>query len=192
MNPGMRTTLKILALAVSLVWIVWAGWQQFAALPEDAVQHHGSEVVKDRMKDCEGSFQQRYQCKEAIVIQSGRDTFNNMVLRLAIVFGPPFLLGILLITALPKARLVLADDVREKGDAWKSRVQPGLHQHTSVRVPAQPPRPAPAQSASPERMPEPESVPAPAPTPAPAPAGGSDWKKKAQQHMSSGKGPGEN
>lgn len=174
MNRGMYNGLRILAVLISLAWIAWAGWQQFAALPEEAVQHHGSDVVKDRMKDCEGSFKQRYECKEAIVIQSGRDTFNNMMMRLAIVFGPPALLGILFAFAVPKPRVTLPEAAKEKTDEWKTRVQPGHRPSVSVRVPPQPP--------SQTEREEPTFEPPPPPPPAPS-SGGSDWKKKAQQHM---------
>jgi hypothetical protein len=77
---------------VSLAWMGWAAWDQFGHLSEADVENHSSTAVQERMRDCAGTFKQRYECKENIVIQSGRDTFAAMAGRIAIVILPPILL----------------------------------------------------------------------------------------------------
>jgi hypothetical protein len=84
---------KWLVTVVSLIWIAWAGWDQFGNISDSDLEHHGSTAVQERMKDCSGTFKQRYECKENIVIQSGRNTFSAMLGRLSIVVVPPILLA---------------------------------------------------------------------------------------------------
>lgn len=78
---------------VSLVWMAWAGWDQFANLPEGTVENHSSAAVQERLRDCSGTFKQRYECKNAIVINTDRNSFFNMLGRIAIVVVPPMLLA---------------------------------------------------------------------------------------------------
>ena len=78
---------------VSLVWMAWAGWDQFANLPEGTVENHSSAAVQERLRDCAGTFKQRYECKNAIVINTDRNSFFNMLARIAIVVVPPTLLA---------------------------------------------------------------------------------------------------
>jgi hypothetical protein len=84
---------KIL-IGLGLVWIAWAGWDQFADIPDDDMETHSSASVQERLRDCAGTFKQRYDCKEAIVIQVHRETFNNLIGRTAIVVVPPLLAAI--------------------------------------------------------------------------------------------------
>jgi hypothetical protein len=74
---------KWVITGVSLLWMSWAGWDQFGNLSEEDLENHSSSVVQERMKDCSGTFKQRYECKENIVIQSGRNTFSAMLLAAA-------------------------------------------------------------------------------------------------------------
>ncbi len=83
---------KWVVTGVSLLWVAWAGWDQFGNLSEDDIENHSSSAVQERMRDCSGTFKQRYECKENIVIQSGRSTFNAMLGRMSIVVVPPILL----------------------------------------------------------------------------------------------------
>lgn len=78
---------------VSLAWMAWAGWDQFANLPEGTVENHSSAAVQERLRDCSGTFKQRYECKNAIVINTDRNSFFNMLGRIAIVVVPPMLLA---------------------------------------------------------------------------------------------------
>lgn len=85
---------KWVVTGVSLVWMAWAGWDQFGNLSPDDIENHSSPAVQERMRDCSGTFKQRYECKENIVIESGRSTFNDMLGRMAIVVVPPILLAV--------------------------------------------------------------------------------------------------
>ncbi|CAA7614036.1 conserved hypothetical protein [Candidatus Terasakiella magnetica] len=87
-----RSLTKKFLSGICVVWMAWAGWDQFANIPDTEIENHSSAAVQDRMRDCTGTFKQRYECKENIVIKSGRSTFNNMLERLAIVGIPPILL----------------------------------------------------------------------------------------------------
>lgn len=78
---------------ISLIWMTWATWDQFGNLSDSDVETHSSSAVQERMKDCSGTFKQRYECKENIVIKSGRDTFSNMLGRIAIITTPPILMA---------------------------------------------------------------------------------------------------
>ena len=77
---------------VCLVWMAAATWSQFADLPEGTVENHSSEATKERMRDCSGTFKQRYECKNAIVIETDRNSFFNVLGRIAIIALPPLLL----------------------------------------------------------------------------------------------------
>lgn len=84
---------KWMVTGVSLIWMAWAGWDQFGNLSGDDIENHSSTAVQERMRDCAGTFKQRYECKENIVIQSGRSTFSALTGRMAIVVVPPILLA---------------------------------------------------------------------------------------------------
>lgn len=95
MTKAQRKQAKLLLTLACLLWVAGSGWMLFADLPDDAVLHHASPEVKERMRDCTGSFKQRYDCKEAIVIETGRLTFWSMTGRLALVTVPAILAGLL-------------------------------------------------------------------------------------------------
>lgn len=78
---------------ISLIWMGWAGWNQFGNISESDVENHSSSSVQERLKDCSGTFKQRYECKESIVIKSTNSTFYAMFGRLSIVVVPPILLA---------------------------------------------------------------------------------------------------
>jgi hypothetical protein len=84
---------NVTLMTVSLAWMAWMGWAQFADLPEGTVENHSSSTVQERLRDCSGTFKQRYECKNNIVIQTDRSSFFNMLGRIAIVVVPPMLLA---------------------------------------------------------------------------------------------------
>jgi hypothetical protein len=85
--------LKWCAVAVSVLWMAAAGWGELSkiALPND----FRSASYKHEAEHCAGSFASRYECKSSIIIGNDNSTFYDWVLRLAIVFVPPALIGIL-------------------------------------------------------------------------------------------------
>lgn len=123
MSKGVRSFVKGIVVLLCLGWMAWAGWNEFAALPESDVQTHLSPAVKEKLRECEGSFKKRYECKEAIVIKTHRDTFYFMALRIGFVVVPPILLGIAFAVLFPKRLIIQHRVVDEDPDAWKRRAQ---------------------------------------------------------------------
>jgi hypothetical protein len=121
MDRRVRETARWVIMAASLAWMGYAGWWQFSAIPERELLTHSSADVQDRLRDCEGSFQKRYECKEAIVIKTQRDTFNNLVERLSIVVIPPILGGLAFAYLFPKRLVTRKKEPEEDPDAWKHR-----------------------------------------------------------------------
>lgn len=77
---------------VCVAWMAVAAWSQFTDLPEGTVENHSSETTKERMRDCSGTFKQRYECKNAIVIETDRNSFFNVLSRILVIVVPPVLL----------------------------------------------------------------------------------------------------
>ncbi|MGE5148043.1 MAG: hypothetical protein ACM3N5_14915 [Candidatus Eiseniibacteriota bacterium] len=103
--------LKWGALAVALLWTVAAGWGELskAELPDN----FRSAAYKRQAEKCEGSFESRYECKSHIIINNDSSTFNDWVLRLAIVFGPSILIWVLY-SRVQDRRERLAEEERER------------------------------------------------------------------------------
>jgi hypothetical protein len=91
----MRKLIKRIAIACSVLWIAATFYQQFLEADPGKFGFRASEV-EARMKTCGGSFQQRYDCKEAIIIAKGHDSFLLWVEKAALVLAPPLLLAFLL------------------------------------------------------------------------------------------------
>ncbi len=137
MDRRTRAQTKRLLIATGSAWTVLIGALMFLVLPTGDVQTMNSPQVQDRLRDeCAGSFQQRYQCKESIIVAVGRDTFANLALRLALVVAGPLAGAVFYHTRCrpdPIHRLPLAED--EAGetlpvphsavadDEWKRRAQ---------------------------------------------------------------------
>ncbi|KAF0114298.1 MAG: hypothetical protein FD149_1886 [Rhodospirillaceae bacterium] len=81
-------------LVLCFGWMAGVGWSQFGNMSEDRLLTHRSETVKQQMTDCTGSFKERYDCKEEIVLEGKHTTLLNMMVPFVIVFGPPLALGI--------------------------------------------------------------------------------------------------
>lgn len=127
MTKGNRRLLKMLLTAACFGWVAVAGWVTFTDIPESEIQHHGSDAVKERMRDCEGTFKQRYDCKEAIVIESGRDTFWNMMARLGVVTVPAMLAGIIGSAIIRRIPIDKPPPPPQDLD-WKARAQAHIRQ----------------------------------------------------------------
>ncbi|KAF0136494.1 MAG: hypothetical protein FD153_1917 [Rhodospirillaceae bacterium] len=82
-------------LAACLGWIAsWAGLDQFVYLNSNRLATHYTEAVRQQISACRGSFKERYDCREGIILEGNRSTFLNMIVLFVIVFGPPIGLGI--------------------------------------------------------------------------------------------------
>lgn len=122
MTRAQRTRLKWAVTVSSLLWMVLIGWLMVTTLPQSAVENHGSSAVKDRMSDCAGSFRDRYDCKEQIIIESGRDTFAIVFGRFLLVFLPPLLITGWMSSYLRKHPAQVETQHHDFGD-WKARAQ---------------------------------------------------------------------
>jgi hypothetical protein len=92
MDRRTRGYARIALIAFSSVWVFAFGWLLFGLLPAEEIQTHSSPVVRERLQDeCRGTFQQRYECKEAIVLEVSQTTFANLSLRLLVVCLGPIL-----------------------------------------------------------------------------------------------------
>jgi hypothetical protein len=59
-----------------------------------------SPEIEQKMKNCAGSYEQRYKCKEALIIEKGHDSFLIWISKMALVFGPPSILWALIRVAM--------------------------------------------------------------------------------------------
>lgn len=124
MTKGERTRLVWTVSIGSLLWMVAAGIILFGLMNAE-VANHSSAVVKDRMAaECLGSFKDRYDCKEAIIVQSGRDTFWSMAWRFLTVVTPALTASFWLSSYLRKHPVQLSGTHHvEADDDWKSRAK---------------------------------------------------------------------
>jgi hypothetical protein len=88
-----RMLLKWIATFASILWIAATIYQGFFAVDPTQFGFRSTEV-EARMKSCGGSFQQRYDCKEEIIIAKGYDSFLLWVEKATLVLAPPLILGL--------------------------------------------------------------------------------------------------
>lgn len=132
MTRAERTRLKWAVNGGGALWLVLVGWLMLATLPDSAVQNHGSSMVKDRMENCAGTFSERFDCKQQIIIASGRETFYVTALRFLLVIVPPLAASGWLSSYLRRQPLSDERPRVEDGD-WKTRAQ----LHTQLQTPEQ-------------------------------------------------------
>lgn len=130
MTRAERARLKWAVNGGGLVWLLLMGWLMIATLPEDAIQNHGTSQIKDRMDNCAGTFSERFECKERIIVASGRETFYITALRFLLVIVPPLVASGWLSNFLRRQPLTEAPRSMDDGD-WKARAQ----MHTEVPLP---------------------------------------------------------
>ncbi|MCR6629479.1 MAG: hypothetical protein NVV74_05135 [Magnetospirillum sp.] len=136
MTRAERTRLKWMVSGGGAAWMLLVGWLMVATLPQGAVEHHGSSQIKDRMSECSGTFRDRYDCKEQIIIESGRETFYTLSLRFLLVIVPPLVGTFWLSSYLNRHPMLLDDEERRassSSDDWKARAQ----RHTEFQSPAE-------------------------------------------------------
>lgn len=174
MTRSERTRLKWAVSGGSVLWMLLIGWLMLATLPDGAVEHHGSDQIKDRMSQCAGSFRDRYDCKEQIIIESGRETFYVLALRFLLVIVPPLVGTFWLSSYLSRQPLQPEEHHAASSDDWKSRAK----MHTEMQ--------SPTEAAQDLHLP-PEELPRHAVTPGHhriddiAPV--EDWKSRAQANI---------
>ncbi len=87
--------IRWVAVLASTVWICLTIYQEF--IDVDPTQYgFKSAEVEARLKSCAGSFQQRYDCKEAVIIAKGHESFLIWIEKVALILGPPIIVAALL------------------------------------------------------------------------------------------------
>lgn len=130
MTGAKRARLKWAVFLGGVLWLLLVGWLMVATLPHGAVENHGSAEVKDRMGDCTGTFRERFDCKQQVIIRSGRETFLTLAGRFLFVILPPLVATGWLSSYLRRHPIELQHRHAEAGD-WKVRAQ----MHTEVQTP---------------------------------------------------------
>lgn len=87
-----RTAIKWLTTILSGLWMAWGIWLQFFNVDPTNFGFRSAEV-EARMQECGGTFQQRYECKEAIILAKGHDSFVIWLEKVGFILGPPLLLA---------------------------------------------------------------------------------------------------
>ena len=90
-----RSILKWTAFIASTIWIVLTIYQEFFDVDPDRYGFKSPEV-EAQMSSCGGTFRQRYECKETAILAKGRDSFVIWMEKVAMIFGPPLAVSLLL------------------------------------------------------------------------------------------------
>lgn len=89
-----RSTLKWIAVTASIIWMSLTFYQEFLDADPDQYGFRSADV-ETQMKACGGTFQQRYDCKEAIIIAKGHASFLIWTQKTALILLPPIILALL-------------------------------------------------------------------------------------------------
>ena len=130
MTRSERTRLKWAISAGGVLWMLLVGWLMITTLPYNAVENHGTATVRDRMDSCSGTFQERFDCKQRIIIHSGQESFFILSSRFLLVILPPLVATGWLSSYLRRNPIEPEHRHVETGD-WKARAQ----MHTELQSP---------------------------------------------------------
>ncbi len=86
--------MKWVGLIATVLWMSVTIYVAFIDVDPDQFGFKSSEV-EARMRTCGGTFQQRYDCKEAIILAKQHDSFLLWLKNVAWIIGPPMALAIL-------------------------------------------------------------------------------------------------
>ena len=65
-------------------WIAVVGTALMHEMTPDNLEHHRAPVMQERVKSCEGEFQQRFACADAILLNGQRNGAIEVMMRLAL------------------------------------------------------------------------------------------------------------
>lgn len=137
MTRAQRRRLVGMVTAGCLAWLLGMSVLMWSTLPE--VENHASSTLKDRMAaECQGSFAERYKCKEAIIVESGRESFWTVSARFLLVILPPLFASGWLSTYLRRNPVHPVIRHAHAEDDWKSRAQAHVQIAEDHEVPAPP------------------------------------------------------
>lgn len=119
--------LRLQLVVFSIVWIVAAIWFAFIQAPGDAFLTKESPEVLDRMdRECAGSYQVRYDCKNSIAIEVSNHALIEGGLRLALVLAGPigaFSYFSWKVTREPRPHLGTPHHAKPDDLSWKAAAQ---------------------------------------------------------------------
>jgi hypothetical protein len=72
-----------------LAWMGGVGWFELGAVPIDRLESHRARAVQEKIHRCEGTFNQRYNCTQNILLTGERNDFVLMLERGLMTFAPP-------------------------------------------------------------------------------------------------------
>jgi hypothetical protein len=90
MRDRTKSAVKWTTTAAAVIWCVIVGWDQFNDLGTFALgqEDFREQAIQKQLKDCKGTFQERYDCKSAILRAHGRDSFFFWAKKYSLTFGP--------------------------------------------------------------------------------------------------------
>ena len=93
--PSARLIAKWTAMAAGVVWVSVMFYVEFLTIDPNDYGFLAPDVA-EQMDNCAGTFQQRYDCKEALIIRKGQRSFVIWMGKVALILGPPIVLASLL------------------------------------------------------------------------------------------------
>ncbi len=90
MRDRAKSAVKWTTTAAAVVWCIVVGWDQFNDLGTFAFgqEDFREQAIQRQLKDCKGTFQERYDCKSGILRAHGRDSFYFWTKKYSLTFGP--------------------------------------------------------------------------------------------------------
>ncbi len=90
MRDRAKSAVKWTTTMAAVLWCLVVGWDQFNDLGTFAFgqEDFREQAIQRQLKDCKGTFQERYDCKSAILRAHGRDSFYFWAKKYSLTFGP--------------------------------------------------------------------------------------------------------
>jgi hypothetical protein len=90
MRDRTKSAVKWTTTAAAVLWCVIVGWDQFNDLGTFGFgqEDFREEAIQKQLKECKGTFHERYDCKSAILRAHGRDSFYFWAKKYSLTFGP--------------------------------------------------------------------------------------------------------
>ena len=95
MRDRTKSSVKWAVVVLAILWVAGIGWDQFNDLGTfslNAGEDLREAQIQKQLKECRGTFQERYDCKSAILRAHGRDSFYYWSKKYALTFGPALFL----------------------------------------------------------------------------------------------------
>lgn len=103
MLSSVSSYIKIVAGIAIAAWLGVTIYQEFIIVDPDQYSFMSADV-QAQMKSCGGSYQQRYECKDAIIRAKGQRSFGIWLEKVAVIFLPPAGLWALVVVATRQRR----------------------------------------------------------------------------------------